>query len=50
MWVWQIASKTLQMLDENGNQVTKAVDDCLHYCLPSVVDTWNVALAKFVLR
>eukprot|EP00964_Phaeocystis_antarctica_P061487 scaffold36758_cov54-Phaeocystis_antarctica.AAC.4 len=45
-----VVSKTKQMVTENGTRVTTAIDDCLHYCLPSAVDTWNVLLAKALLE
>ena len=45
-----VASKTRLMVTEDGKRVTSAVMDCLHYCLPSAVDTWNVLLVKALLR
>ena len=44
-----VASKTRLMVTEDGKRVTSAVMDCLHYCLPSAVDTWNVLLVKALL-
>lgn len=45
-----VVRKTKLMATENGTRVTTATEDCLHYCLPSAVDTWNVLLAKALLR
>ena len=44
-----MVSKTKLIDTENGTRVTAAAEDCLHYCLPSAVDTWNVLLAKALL-
>ena len=44
-----VVSKTKLIDTENGTRVTAAAEDCLHYCLPSAVDTWNVLLAKALM-
>ena len=44
-----VVSKTKLIDTENGTRVTAATEDCLHYCLPSAVDTWNVLLAKALM-
>ena len=43
-----IALKTRMQTLADGTVVRTEVADCLHYCLPSVVDTWNVLLGPLL--